>query len=363
MKSDSRSCDSGFDLPGWADSRLVVRIVGRGDEPFVISGNPHTFRGLVSVFSLRDRVGQSAHPRDIIVQSEYARGYLSGYLSGNEPAPPSTGLLEGSRWDRERDYFHAFERELPVERGGLFAANAVSAADPTADPFDLLGNMFEALESTSGFWASARWVPVSADHLPAMRLHTAEDVRNIDAWLTPPMALEGRFPRHDIRVVNADHMGVVGGAVELVIRVVTRDDESLDRLAVTINIERPKVLHGAVSGQRSPDETALRAVLNAVVEGVRPDVASVSGGAPLLACNGFGLDPAGDGELITGIPGWLTYLGPRVRHHIDGATLDPGEFSASPSSGGLLVEYIDGLFALGVDDANRIAAALDVEVD
>lgn len=362
MTSDSRSRDSGFDLPGWADSRLVVRVAGYGDEPFVISGNPHTFRGLVSVFSLRDRVGQSARPRDIIVQSEYARGYLSGYLSGNEPAPPSTGLLEGARWARERDFFHAFERELPVERGGLFAVNAASAADPTADPFDLLGSMFEALESTSGFWASARWVPVSADHVPAMPLRMSEDVWTMDAWLTPPMALDAWVPQHEIRVVNADTTGVAGAAVELVIHIATGDDQSLDRLAVTINIERPEVLHGAVSGQGSPDETALRAVFNAVVDGLRPDVASVSGGAALRACNGFGLDPAGDGELIKGIPGWLTYLGPRVLHHIhiDDATLDPEKFSATRSGAGLLIGYVEGLSALGVDDANQIAAALAV---
>ncbi|MGC4936214.1 hypothetical protein ACLQ3C_21330 [Gordonia sp. DT30] len=199
-------------------------------------------------------------------------------------------------WDRERDFFHAFERELPVERGGLFAVNAVYAGDRTTDEFDILERMFEALDSTANFWESARWVPVCADHMPAMRIRTAEDIRNVAAWFTSPMALQGAWnPRRDIRVVNAAPSGVTDGAVELVFRITADEEGGLDQLGVTVNIERPEVLDDSGDGRHPSVEAAVGSVLHAVVVGLQPDVASASGGAALLACNAFGVDVEGYG--------------------------------------------------------------------
>ncbi|NED61448.1 hypothetical protein G3I15_10990, partial [Streptomyces sp. SID10244] len=70
-------------LPDWVDPRLVVRISGQGDALFAIVGNPHTFRGLLAINDLATGQNMSVRPSQIREATEFARGWLEGYLSGN----------------------------------------------------------------------------------------------------------------------------------------------------------------------------------------------------------------------------------------------------------------------------------------
>lgn len=94
------------ELPEWADPRLVVRLRGEGSELFVIDGNPHTFKGLVGLHSLTDQEYRSlsVRPHEIVADSEYVQGWLSGYLAGSEPDVPQ--VLCRTRRDRELGFFH-----------------------------------------------------------------------------------------------------------------------------------------------------------------------------------------------------------------------------------------------------------------
>lgn len=347
-------------LPRWADPRLVVRVEGYGDERFVVNGNPHTNRGLVSVFSVKDQISLSVRPRRMIVSTDYAAGWLAGYLSGDEPAPPkSTALTDYGQWTRQRDYFHTAQHELSIQRRGLYSVNACLLGSDSCsfqEAVELIANFFGLLASESIFWATVTWVPEDAEMAKGIAIETSEDLRTIIWRLNAPTAIEPEYGGEIVvHLVNTEAINQVG-VVEVAISIETFDS-MLSIASITINIERPEdLIDSAPLDGTSSSEDALRYILKCAVDAMNPDIASVSAKTALRDSEAILVSVDGGDDVAAGIPGWLTYLSPRVTPQFMARLVTP-DFRIVEDERGTLIEFTGGLSQFGVDEANRLVAA------
>ncbi|MGC4963465.1 hypothetical protein ACPXCG_21700 [Gordonia sp. DT218] len=347
-------------LPDWADPRLVVRISGYGDALFAIVGNPHTFRGLVAVNDLAAGQNMSVRPSQILDATEYAEGWLQGYLSGNEPSPPPNDALEELRWDRERALFHMYEREMPPSSQGRYVVDAIRSSDgiPEIEAYRAVATIFAELSVSHGLWRHNSWLPVTADRasLPAVGMITADEVAAAFRCVNPAYATDGTIDtwQSTLRVINVHSGAVAAGLVEILIELDT-SGSSVDRLHVVVNVERPDRI---AADDHTTSENLLEDVLRAVIVGVDPDVASVAHGAALYEGEPFSIDPPDESDDPTPpiLPGFLTYVATRLQPDLD--PIAPLPFDRQPVGSGVLIRHRGGL-TMTAETANELSRALN----
>lgn len=313
----------------------------------------------MSVFSINDRFSQSVRPSRIVASTDFAAGWLAGYLSGNEPSPPrSTALADYGPWERQRDFFHSAQRELPVQRRGRYSVNAslLGSGDRSLDDaVESIAEFFGLLARKSTAWASVTWVPEDAETAEGFAIATTEDLQTVIRRLNTPAAVEPEFGGElVVHLVNSeaiDHVGVIEVAISI---------EVIDGLpaiaSVTVNIERPEdLLSGLSAGGESVSEVALRYILTCAISAMSPDIASASAGSALLASENI-LASVDEGEnSAVGIPGWLTYVSSRAILQVPARFVETG-FQIEPYERGMLIEFVGGMSKFGVSEANRLVA-------
>ncbi|NDZ96925.1 hypothetical protein G3I13_17405 [Streptomyces sp. SID6673] len=347
-------------LPDWVDPRLVVRISGQGDALFAIVGNPHTFRGLLAINDLATGQNMSVRPSQIREATEFARGWLEGYLSGNEPAPPPHDALEELRWNRERALFHMYEREMPPQSQGRYVVDAIRSTPgiPATEAYRAVASVFAELSVAHALWRHNGWLPVTADRasLPAIGMTTADDVESAFRCVNPAYAIDGTVEtwQRSLRVINGHAGAADAGLVEILIDLDT-SGPLVDRLHIVVNVERPDQI-AAADGATS--ESLLEDVLGAIIVGVDPDVASVAHGAALYEGEPFSIEPPDESEDPTPpiLPGSLTYVAARLRPDLD--PIGPLPFDREPAGSGVLIRHRGGLTMTG-ETANELSRALN----
>lgn len=354
---------SGLDpasLPDWADPRLAVRVSGEGDTVFVIDGNPHTYRGLVRLYDVTARESLSVQPSRISEATEFARGWLAGFLHGNEPDGPTSAPLDDLRGERERALFHTYQQKLPIERRGEYAVHAVRETDgtPLMELSRAVSRVFTALAAKYPLWQHDRWLPVTDDHavLPALSLTTDHAVESAFAWLNPgyAVAADELDQQCELRVVNDGFDATPAGIIEVIVTVCHRALQ-VHRLEFVVNVEHPERI-GA------PDDVVAD-ILTTVIEHLDPDAASAAQGVALLEAQVFSICPP-DIERDPTVPvvaGWLTYVAARLGADLSGLSDLP--FGAHPTGGGTLLRYLGAPTDLTVAIANQLAAALESDCD
>jgi len=71
------------------DSRLWFEMDGYEGRHYLVDGNPHTFRGRMYFYCPLQNVYTRISKNEIGECSDETRYFIRGYLSGNEPPPPS----------------------------------------------------------------------------------------------------------------------------------------------------------------------------------------------------------------------------------------------------------------------------------
>ncbi|MYR05532.1 hypothetical protein GTV32_04040 [Gordonia sp. SID5947] len=346
-------------LPEWADPELVVRISGHGNALFAIAGNPHTFRGLLAVHELATGQTISVRPSQITEATEFARGWLRGYLSGNEPSPPPNDALEAMRWERERLLFHAYEREMPPQSLGRYVIDAIRTTDgiSVAETSRAISAVFAKLAVAHSLWRNNRWLPVTEDRasLPPIGLATADEVVDAFRCVNPAYAIDGTLHNWQmtLRVINAQTDACAAGLIEVIVWLDT-SGPVVDQIHVVVNLERPDLV--AAADDTTP-EKLLEAVLGAVIIGIDPDVASVAHGDALYEGEPFSIEPADESADPTPpiLPGPLTYVATRRRSDLDCIADLP--FDRQPVGSGVLIRHRGG-FTMTTTTANELSRAL-----
>jgi hypothetical protein len=75
------------ELPDYVDPTLSFEMDGYPGRNFLI-GNPHTFPGRMEAYSEAERRAFAVSLNEMTNVSPAARAWISGFLSGSEPAPP-----------------------------------------------------------------------------------------------------------------------------------------------------------------------------------------------------------------------------------------------------------------------------------
>ncbi|QKT06269.1 hypothetical protein HUN08_02950 [Gordonia sp. X0973] len=334
------------ELPEWADPRLVVRLRGEGSELFVVDGNPHTFKGLVGLYSLTDREYRSlsVRPHEIVADSEYIQGWLSGYLAGSEPDVPQ--VLCRTRRDRELGFFHRNQRPLPVDRAGARVVRMLRTSISTLDAeYSRLASLVNGLSEVSGFWGDVGWIAVEPWNDPVRLGRTGNEIEQLFGWLNGGFELaEDRPWDPTFRLACEGSDWAPQGTVEI--------GGTLGwSSSVFINVEESA--YRAVGLENNP-----AALVQAVVASYEPDLFSVSpcedGEHPTLVSVRY------DGDLFSIPMGQVTYLSERVGGD-QGARLDPALFGCRPFEEGVLIEFTGSPDAFTPAVAEAAARALSSE--
>ena len=290
---------SSRDLPDWADERLIVRL-NSSDELYVIDGNAHTYRGRVELYNLAEGYGIAVFPREIVAITDYARGWLEGFLSGNEPALPDSAAVADLRGSRELEYFHTHQCELRSWNRGLYwvrARSENSSATTMNDIYRSLSDVFVAFQHTDVL-GIAEWSPIARfydEGLPIDLTGPAE-IHDAFAWVNPGYAMsDNGTTARTLRVINCDQSRLPSGSVEVVISIHTLRG-IVDTVEVTVNLEEPAFENGTSSNQI---ESLLATIFESLVTTTDPDTATASTWTAIDATDVYPPDPHSNRDLNT----------------------------------------------------------------
>lgn len=339
-------------LPGWADARLAVRVSWSADI-FVIDGNPHTFRGLVRLYDPAQDLSLSVRPQEISEATDFARGWLEGFLHGNEPDPSPSSDVDDLRGACERAFFHEHQRVLPVERRGDHTVS-VARADWSAPPASLythLATACAALAAKYPVWQGP-WTPVSQIPVPDFDLSTADAIASAFRLMNAPAEFHPDVIGTPVLdVINAEpiepypaggleirvRMGMVGGLVSDYSMVINLDtvDASTPTLAAHIGD-----------------------ILDVFVTHLDPDTASASRGQALREADAFVIAAISEQAEANPamIAGWLTYIAARLRPDLDGLVGLPIDLRSHTN--GTVIEHRSGITGFSLSDADEIGHRL-----
>lgn len=350
------------DNHGEGELAVFVRVSGCGDELFEVMGNPHTFRGLVTVRGLSDGIPMSVRVDRIRTEgSPYIQGWIDGYSKGSEPPPVSSDFPARTRRQHELDYYYSEHMELPVERAGRYSFEfkwLPGWSDYTGDVYARVAAVLSGLADANSWWRDVRWTPIT-EHAAAplpLELHTPDQIRAAFAWLNSPYELNS-LVCSDARI-RLGNSGTLDGSVELLVEIGI--DETPDRAecSIFVNVEDPNVFGSRSLPGEGEVAEFLRTTLFAGISEARDiDCASVSFGSALR--NSI-LIPMTDGygdQCSFAMPGWSLYLSERAGRLDDMDNLSP-DYRASPLHNGTLFEFRRKIDEFEVDAANALSAAL-----
>ena len=349
-------------LPDWADERLVVRL-NRSDELYVIDGNAHTYRGRVELYNLAEGYGIAAFPREIVATTAYARGWLEGFLSGNEPALPDSAAVADLRGSRELEYFHTHQRELRSSNRGLYWVVARRENNSGTTMNELcrsLSDIFVAFQDVDVL-GIAEWSPIAKfyDEGQPIDLSGPAEVHDAFAWVNPGYAMsDNTTAARTLRVINSEQSRLPSGAVEVVISIQTLRG-NVDAVEVTVNLEGLAFENGTSSGAV---ESPLTKIFESLVTTIDPDTAALSTWAAVDATDIYPSDRESNRDLDTPVtPGWLTYVADRLQFptaDISGSTV-----RFTPLHTGVLITAAPRLDNFTLAAAERVAIALGYRPD
>ncbi|WP_431817955.1 hypothetical protein [Gordonia jacobaea] len=349
-------------LPEWADKRLIVRL-NSSDELYVIGGNAHTYRGRVELYNLAEGYGIAVFPREIVAITDYARGWLEGFLSGNEPALPDSAAVADLRGSRELEYFHTHQRELRSSNRGLYWVRARSennSATTMNDIYRSLSDVFVAFQH-SDVLGIAEWSPIARfyDEGQPIDLTGPAEIRDAFAWVNPGYAMsDNATAARTLRVINCDQSRLPSGAVEVVISIQTLRG-IVYAVEMTVNLEEPAFENGTSSGQI---ESILATIFEILVTTVDPDTATASTWTAVDATAVYPPDPRSNRDLNTPVtPGWLTYVADRL--HFPAADISGTIMRSAPWYTGVLITATPRLNDFTLEAAERVATALGYRPD
>ena len=349
-------------LPDWADERLIVRL-NRSDELYVIDGNAHTYRGRVELYNLAEGFGIAVFPREIVAITDYARGWLEGFLSGNEPALPDSAAVADLRGSRELEYFHTHQRELRSSNRGLYWVLARSenhSGTTMHDVYRSLSDVFVAFKR-SDVLGIAEWSPIARfyDEGQPVELTGPAEIHDAFAWVNPGYAMsDNATAARTLRVVNCDQSRLPSGAVEAIISIQTLRG-IVDAVEVTVNLEEPAFENGTSPGEV---ESILATTFESLVTTTDPDTATASTWTAIDATDVYPPDPHSNRDLDTPVtPGWLTYVADRL--HFPGADISGSTIRSAPWRTGVLITATPRLDDFTLGAAERVAVALGYRPD
>lgn len=353
---------SSRDLPDWADERLIVRL-NSSDELYVIDGNAHTYRGRVELYNLAEGYGIAVFPREIVAITDYARGWLEGFLSGNEPALPDSAAVADLRGSRELEYFHTHQREVRSSNRGLYWVRARSennSATTMNDIYRSLSDVFVAFERVDVL-GIAEWSPIARfyDEGQPIDLTGPAEIHDAFAWVNPGYAMsDNGTAARTLRVINCDQSRLPSGAVEVVISIQTLRG-IVDTVEVTVNLEEPAFENGTSSNQI---ESLVATIFESLVTTTDPDTATASTWTAIDATDVYPPDPHSNRDLNTPVtPGWLTYVADRL--DFPAADISDTTIRSAPWHTGVLITATPRLDDFTLNAAERVAVGLGYRPD